>query len=58
MVGKITHEASKTASQPAVIGHTIIINFNEMREFAVQQEEENAGTSQKPARHGRLEEFY
>lgn len=54
MVGKITHEASKTASQPAVIGHTIIINFNEMREFAVQQEEENA----KPARHGRLEEFY
>lgn len=58
MVGKITHKASKTASQPAVIGHIIIINFNEMWEFAVQQEEEDAGTSQKPAWHGRPEEFY
>lgn len=48
MVGKITHKASKTATQPAVVGHTIIINFNEMQEYAVQQEE-NVATSQKPA---------
>lgn len=48
MVGKITHEASKSASQPAVIGQTIIINFNEMQEYAIQEEEENVATSQKP----------
>lgn len=47
-MGKITHKARKTASQPAVIGHIIIINFNVMWERAIQQEEENVATSQKP----------